>query len=206
MENPAPTSLSIHELLRRRWSPRAFADRTVSTADLCGVLEAARWAPSSSNEQPWRFLVARREDPTAFAQLLGCLVPGNQRWAAAAPVLMLTAARRGFQRNDKPNRHAMHDTGLALANLMVEATARGLHAHAMAGFDVDAARSAFDIPPEFELAAVVALGYGGNPDQLPDDLREREIAPRTRHPLSEIAFTGAWGNGLRGLEDASGGA
>jgi len=197
MEKPAPTSFPIHDLLQRRWSPRAFADRAVATADLCAVLEAARWAASSANEQPWRFLVARREEPVAFAKLLECLVPGNQRWAGAAPVLILTATRRTFQRNDKPNRHAMHDAGLALANLLVEATARGLHAHPMAGFDVDAARAAFAIPAEFDLAAVTALGYAGDPERLPEDLRDRELAPRSRHPLSETAFASEWGTGIR---------
>lgn len=202
MDNPAPTNIPIHDLIRRRWSPRAFADRSVATADLVGLLEAARWAPSSGNEQPWRFLIARREETESFARLLACLVPGNQRWAASAPVLMLTATRRAFVRNDKPNRHAMHDAGLALANLLIEATARGLAAHPMAGFDADAARLAFSIPEEFDPVAAVAIGYPGDPERLPDDLRAREIAPRTRRPLAESLFGSTWGEAVTWLEDA----
>jgi nitroreductase len=203
MENPAPTNVPIHDLIRRRWSPRAFVDRGVETQDLVALLEAARWAPSSGNEQPWRFLIARREEPENFARLLACLVPGNQRWAASAPVLLLTTTRRAFLRHDKPNRHAMHDAGLALANLLIEATARGLAAHPMAGFDAAAARTAFSIPEDFEPVAAVAIGYSGGPEQLPDDLRQREIAPRTRRPLAESVFGTTWGEGVTWLEDAS---
>jgi nitroreductase len=202
MDNPAPTNVPIHDLIRRRWSPRAFADRSVATADLVGLLEAARWAPSSSNEQPWRFLIARREETETFARLLACLVPGNQRWAASAPVLMLTATRLAFVRHEKPNRHAMHDAGLALENLLIEATARGLVAHPMAGFDADAARLAFAIPEAFDPVAAVAIGYMGDPELLPDDLRAREIAPRTRRPLGESVFGSTWGEGVAWLEGA----
>jgi nitroreductase len=137
-------------------------------------------------------LVARREEPEAFARLLACLVPGNQRWAAAAPVLLLTVARTTFERNGKPNRHALHDAGLALANLSLEATARGLGVHPMAGFDVGAARTACAIPDDFEPVAAVALGYFGDPNTLPDDLRERELATRTRRPLTSVVFGGVW--------------
>jgi nitroreductase len=192
MENLAVTNVPIHDLIRRRWSPRAFADRGVAAADLTAVLEAARWAASCNNEQPARFLVARREEPEAFARLLACLVPGNQRWAAAAPVLLLTVARTTFERNGKPNRHALHDAGLALANLSLEATARGLGVHPMAGFDVGAARTACAIPADFEPVAAVALGYFGDPNTLPDDLRERELAARTRRPLTDVVFGAGW--------------
>ena len=119
----AQTDHPIHELLQKRWSPRAFADKAVEPAKLRSLLEAARWAPSSNNEQPWAFFVATREQPEEYAQLLGCLVEFNQSWAKGAPVLMLTAAHRRFTKNDQENRNAYHDLGLAVANLTVQATA-----------------------------------------------------------------------------------
>ena len=134
-----PRAISLEHPLRsaarHRHSARAFRDAAVSAADLRAVLEAARWAPSSYNEQPWRFLVGRREEPEAFRRLLRCLDAGNRRWAAAAPVLLIACARRTFSRNERENGHARHDLGLALGQLFVEAAARGLQAHPMGGFD-----------------------------------------------------------------------
>lgn len=193
MQKPAPVGHPIHDLLRSRWSPRAFATRTVEPEVLLAVLEAARWAPSASNEQPWRFVVARREEAADHQRMLDCLVPGNQRWAAQPPVLILTATRLDFERTGKPNRHAFHDAGLALAMLLVEATARGLATHPMAGFEAEKARAAWGIPPEFEPVAVTALGYPGDAAELPEDLRARELAPRQRRPLAESVYAGSWG-------------
>jgi len=192
----AETSYPVHPLVAARWSPRAFDARSVPLELLGSLLEAARWAPSSGNEQPWRFVVARREDTEAFARLASCLVPGNQRWAPAAPVLVLTSACLQFERTGAPNRHALHDTGLALANLLLEATARGLAAHPMAGFDVEAARAAAGVPADFEPVAMVAIGYRGAAESLPEDLRAREVAPRRRRPLRDLAFAGTWNTPL----------
>ena len=122
MEKPADTKHPIHNLLRRRWSPRAFSGRMVEANQLCSVLEAARWAPSSYNEQPWRFIVATKENPVEFDRLLSCLVEGNALWAQQAPVLMLSVAKLSFEKNDKANRHAIHDVGLAVENLVIQAT------------------------------------------------------------------------------------
>src|SRR5438128_8855355 len=127
MEKPAQTDYPIEEILKRRWSPRAFSDRMVESEKLRSLFEAARWAPSSFNEQPWSYIVAKRESPEEFRKLLSCLVEANQVWARAAPVLALGIVRLRFMRNDKPNRAAVHDLGLAAGNLLVEATARGLH-------------------------------------------------------------------------------
>jgi len=193
MDKPAPADHPIHDLLRRRWSPRAFADRPVEPAVLLRLLEAARWAPSSYNEQPWAFLVATREQPEEFARALGCLVEFNQSWAKAAPVLMLTVAHRIFEGKGQDNRHAFHDVGLALANLTVQATAEGLFVHQMAGIVPDKVRSAFRVPPDWEPVAGAALGYPGDPSALPEPLRQRELAPRTRKPLAAFVFTGDWG-------------
>jgi len=192
MRKPAPTESPIHELLANRWSLRAFQPKAIDAPTLRSLFEAARWAASSANEQPWRFIVVSRDDAVAFQRLLECLVPGNQRWAANAGALVLTVARMTFERNDKPNPHAWHDCGMAIAQLWVEATARGLGAHVMAGFERDKAREVYQIPPGFEPVTVAALGYGAEPDSLPDDLRQRETAARQRRPLRETVFGATW--------------
>jgi len=191
--NPATPAHPIHDLLIARWSPYAFADRSVDVADLRSLFEAARWAPSSYNEQPWHYIVARREDPEQFAQLLSCLVEPNQAWAQAAPVLVLTVAGLNFARNGKPNGKAEHDIGLASAQLTVEATNRGLVVHQMGGILPDRAREVFGIPAGYEAVTGLAVGYAADPATLPDDVREREAKPRTRRPLQDFVFAGRWG-------------
>ncbi len=193
MEKLAPPDFPIHDLLRRRWSPRAFSDRLVEPEKLRSLLEAARWAPSSFNEQPWAYLVATRNDPEEYARLLSVLVEGNIAWAHRAPVLMLSLAKLNFERNGKPNRHAFHDVGLASANLVTQATALGLAVHQMAGFQVEKARELYGIPAGWEPVAAIALGYPGETDSLPEPIRQRELAPRTRKPLEQFVFTGRWG-------------
>jgi nitroreductase len=188
----ATTHPKVHALIRSRWSPRAFSDKEVPAGDLAAILDAARWAASSYNEQPWRFIVATKQDPEAYQKLLGLLLPFNQAWAKTAPVLILMAAKKTFTHNHTPNKYALHDTGAALANLFLQATALGLHAHGMAGFDYDRARSELKIPDDYETAAFVALGYAGSPDQLPDAQKKSELGPRSRKPLSEIVFTTTW--------------
>jgi nitroreductase len=157
------------------------------------LLEAARWAPSSSNEQPWSFIVASKEEPAEFARMLGCLVEFNQSWAKEAPVLLLSIARLNFASSGKPNRHALHDVGQAIASLTVQAMAEGLFVHQMAGFDAEKARREFAIPEGYEPVAVAAIGYLGDANSLPDKLRERELAPRQRKPLKEFVYEGTWG-------------
>ncbi|MDQ2711790.1 MAG: nitroreductase family protein [Acidobacteriota bacterium] len=191
-EKLANTLPSVHEIFRARWSPRAFADRPVSSEDLKTILEAARWAASSYNEQPWRFIVAGKTDGAFYEKLLGLLDPFNQAWARSAPVLIITAAKRHFTHNGNDNFHALHDAGAALAHFALQATALGLHAHGMAGFDHEKARQELGIPDEYELGAAMALGYLGSPDTLSDSYREREHAPRARKPLSELVFGGHW--------------
>ena len=193
MEKPAPTQYPIHELLRRRWSPRAFSDRQVGPATLRSLLEAARWAPSSYNEQPWSFIVATKQDPAEYAPLLSCLVEGNIQWAQHAPVLMVSVARLSFEENGKANRHAFHDVGLAAANLVTQATALGLGVHQMAGIFPDKIRELYGIPEGYEAVAGLALGYPGDPESLHERLRKRELAPRERKPLTEFVFSGRWG-------------
>lgn len=185
---------SIHELISERWSPYAFANRPVSEDDLRSLFEAARWAASSYNEQPWSYIVATKDDPAEYDRLLSCLVEPNQAWAQAAPVLALGVVSLRFKRNDKENRAAVHDLGLASANLSVEATARGLYVHQMIGIYSDRARELYHIPDDSAAWTGLAIGYKADPAMVPETLRERDITPRKRKPLNEFVFTGAWGS------------
>ena len=193
-DKKASTDYPIHALLADRWSPYAFADRPVPEADLRSVFEAARWAPSSYNEQPWRYIVATQNDPEQFQRLLSCLVDGNQLWAKAAPVLVLGVASLRFALNAKDNRAAVHDLGLAAGNLLLEATARGLFVHQMIGILPDKARDIYGIPDGFEAWTGLAIGYKADPANLPDPLRERDLASRQRKPLRDFVFSGKWEN------------
>ena len=193
MEKLAETQYPIHGLLRRRWSPRAFSSRPVEPDTLRSLLEAARWAPSSYNEQPWSFIVATKEDEAEYARLLSCLVEGNIQWAQHAPVLMVSVAKLHFDENGERNRHALHDVGQAVANLIVQATALGLVVHQMAGIFPEKVRALYGVPEQYEPVAGIALGYPGDPQSLTEGLRQRELAPRVRKPLTEFVFSGRWG-------------
>lgn len=193
MERRRDVAHPIDDLLARRWSPRAFADRPVERDKLLSLLEAARWAPSSNNEQPWHFIVATKDEAQEFDRLLACLVEKNQSWAKGAPVLMMSVASTVFSRNSKPNRHALHDVGMAIADLTVQATGLGIYVHQMAGFSVDKARAVYSIPDAFEPVAAIALGYLGDPTTLPEDLQQREHVLSSRKPIDEFVFSGAWG-------------
>lgn len=194
MQKPAITDSPVHELLKNRWSPRAFSEKPVEPQVLRSVFEAARWAPSSNNEQPWAYLVATKDDAENFAKMLGVLVEFNANWAKHAPVLSLSVAHLKTNRDGKPNRVALHDVGSATAQLTFEANARGLLVHQMAGFDAEKARQTFAIPPDWEPVAAIAIGYPGSPESLPEKLREREMAPRMRKPVGEFVMTGSWGH------------
>lgn len=193
MEKPAESAHPIHDVIARRWSPRAFDERPVEQETLKSLFEAARWAPSSNNEQPWRFIVASKETSTDYDRLFACLVEGNRKWAFRAPVLILSVASLLFEDDGKPNRHALHDTGMAAENFVLQATALGLQAHQMAGFDTQKARETCLIPTGFDPVAMIALGYPGDPAVLPDYLREREIKPRERQPIGDFVFSIKWG-------------
>jgi len=197
MEKLADTEYPIHELLRQRWSPRAFDDRPIELEKLRSLFEAARWAPSSNNGQPWRFIVANKDNETEWNGLFACLVEGNRTWAYRAPVLILSVASLNFEDDSTPNRHALHDTGMAVENLVLQATALGLSTHQMAGFDVEKARTDLKIPSGYEPVAIIAVGYPGDLAFLPDRLRERELQPRSRQPISEWIFSGRWGTPLQ---------
>ncbi|HTU21954.1 MAG TPA: nitroreductase family protein [Gemmataceae bacterium] len=183
----------IHDLIAGRWSPYAFSEQPVSEDDLRALFEAARWAASSYNEQPWSYILATKTSPSEFEQLLSCLVEGNQIWARAAPVLALGCTRLYFNSNGKPNAAAVHDLGLASATLTLEATARGLFVHQMIGILPDKARELYHIPEGVQPLTGLAIGYAADPNTLPERLRERDLMPRPRTPLAQFVFGGSWG-------------
>jgi nitroreductase len=189
----APADYPVDDLVRRRLSPRAFSDRPVTPQTLRSLLEAARWAPSCFNEQPWSFIVAAQSDPVEFARLLSCMVEKNQLWAKHAPVLMLSVAAKNFVGSGKPNRHATHDVGGAAAWLTVQATALGLFVHQMAGIDPEKARQTYGVPDTHDVISGIAVGYRGDPNQLPEDFRKKETVRSTRKPQREFVFSGRWG-------------
>src|SRR5436309_6122679 len=174
----AVTDYPINDLIAKRWSPYSFANRSVSDEDLRSLFEAARWAPSSYNEQPWSFIVAKKEDAEEFARVLSCLVEANQRWAGEASVLILGITRLNFQRNGKPNRAAVHDLGLAACCLVLEATARGLSAHQMIGIVPEKVREIYSVPDDCEPMTAIAIGYAGDRNDLPEELRARDATRR----------------------------
>ncbi|WP_266204607.1 nitroreductase family protein [Pontibacter kalidii] len=184
-------SIATHTLIESRWSPRAFSNEPVSEEQMEALFEAARWAPSAMNEQPWRFVYATKEDKAAFEKLGALLVEGNS-WAKHAGALFVSIAKTSYDYDGSQNKHAWHDVGLATGNLLLQATEMGLHVHLMGGFDAARAKQALGIPEGFEAVAMGAVGYVGDPESLPEPLKAREQAPRQRQPLSKLAFKGEW--------------
>lgn len=175
----------IHELLQKRWSPRSFAPLPVEEEKTALLFEAARWAASANNEQPWRFIYAARSDAKRFEKLFECLAETNKVWVKTAPLLILTLVKTQFSGGSSLNRWAFHDLGLAIGNLTTQASALDLYVHNMAGFSVEKARQLFAIPEEFEPVTMIAVGYLGSPDQLPENLKKREIAQQQRRAMKE---------------------
>jgi nitroreductase len=194
MSNPAPVEFPVNELIQNRWSPRAFSDKPVPQDVLRSLFEAARWAPSSNNEQPWAYIVATKDNAENFEKSLGALVEFNANWAKKAPVLVIAVAELAFAKNNAPNRNAQYDVGAASLQLSLEATARGLVVHQMAGFDPETAKEAYNIPQGWEPIAAMALGYPGEASSLPEPLQSREKAPRTRKRIREFVMSGQWGH------------
>lgn len=187
----APAIAGVLPVILERWSPRSFAEREVSARDLRLLFEAARWAASSNNEQPWRYLVGRRGSET-YKKIFESLGEWNRAWAGSASVLLLGTARSTFSKDGSPNGYALHDLGAADATICYQATALGLHTHQMAGFDHGVARQLFAIPEEYQLGSVMAIGYLGEPSALKVEYqRNLETVPRTRKQISEIVFS-AW--------------
>ena len=194
-KRPAPAAVPIHDLISHRWSPRAFDPRPVEKEKLRGLFEAARWASSSYNAQPWHYIVATKDDPENYAKVLSTFVEFNQSWAKNAPVVAISVASHKMPHDGSQNRHAFHDVGQASANLSLEATSLGLQVHQMAGIDPEKARQVFGLPEHFEAVAGIALGYPGDPMTLPEGrLRDGETGARQRKEASSFVYTGKWGH------------
>jgi len=185
--------MSIHPNLSGRKSILAFSPKLIDDATLTALFEAARWAPSAYNEQPWRFVIARKGEK-GFDLLLDCLAEGNKAWAKEAALLFLTLAKKTLTQNGKVNLHAMHDLGLAVGNITFQAKEAGIDLHQMGGFDEMKANSHFEIPDDFDPVAVIAAGYPGAIENLPDALKARAEKPRVRKHPDELVFTGHFGH------------
>jgi nitroreductase len=196
IQKPAITQQPVHEVIASRWSGRAYdASKPVTKEQVISLLEAARWAPSCFGDEPWRYVVSNKGDNLeAWQAAFECLVPGNQSWAVNAPVLLLICADTVFRHNEKPNKWAAYDTGAATENLCLQATALGLMAHQMGGFDADKARQTFKVPERYQILAMVTVGYQAAPETFSDEVKERELAERKRQPLGELFFDGVWDN------------
>ena len=186
----------MNDLIAGRRSSLSFSGRKVEREKLASLFEAARWAPSCYNEQPWRYVMATKDEPEAFERLAGCLVEGNS-WAKSANVLALSVAKLTFDHNGRPNSYAWHDLGAASENMFVQAMDLGLHMHQMAGFDRDRARAELGLDVNHDPVAMIAIGYPGDPAALEEKLRAREKAPRQRIPLERFVFDGVWGRPAR---------
>jgi nitroreductase len=192
-----PVDHAVLESIRNRWSPYRFEPRAIEPEKLVRCFEAARWAASSFNDQPWNWLVATRDDTVEFERMIGCLMEANQTWSQNSGALVLTIVRTSFAHNQKPNRVALHDLGQAAAHLALQATAEGLQVHQMGGVDLNKVRDEYAIPEGFEPQTAIAIGYP-DPSEPSDDtaigLRDRETGARQRKQLSDQVFTGQWNN------------
>ena len=195
MNKPAITQAPIAPVIAERWSGRAYdASKPVSREQTIALLEAARWAPSCYGDQPWRVMVwDKHADLASWQRAFDCLVQGNQAWVQQAPLLFLVTADSLFNHNGKPNRWGQYDTGAAAENLCLQASAMGLMAHQMGGFDADKTRATFAIPEQYALMAMISVGHPADIATLSGETLERETAPRARRPLGELFFDGAWG-------------
>jgi len=202
MESPHPAVPKIDhpvlDVIAERWSPYAFEPRAVEREKLLSCLEAARWAPSSYNEQPWTFILAERTDAAAFATMVDCLVEGNRGWAKNAGVLLLTVVAKNFVKNGKPNRAAEHDIGLASGNLVLQAAALGLQGHQMIGIEGAKIRAIYKVPEGYDPLTAIAIGY---PEAVPaetgDQVAQRDLSRRPRKSLGEFVVSGGWGQAAK---------
>jgi nitroreductase len=189
-----PVEREVTDVVAKRWSPRAYSRKSVEKEKLLTIFEAARWSASSFNEQPWRFIVATKDNPEAFEKLLSCLTDWNQKWVKFAPVLVLTIAKKTFSNNGKPNKLAWHDVGQTVATLSLEAVSHDLYVHQMAGIHAEKARELYNIPEDYEAVTMFTVGYLGDIKDLPEEFHKGEKRVRERKPLSELVFENEFGN------------
>ncbi len=190
-EKHTPNNHEINELIKKRWSPMAFSNQKIDEAKIMSLFEAARWAPSSFNGQPWHFIYATQDQPNEFEKITSLLAEGNS-WAKNAYIVALICASKNFEYKNKPNRHYAYDTGAAAQNLNLQAASMGLVTHEMAGFDVDGAPEVLNIPENVEPMAMIAIGHPGKVEELSDDLKERQKSERERKDISEFIHKGSW--------------
>jgi len=188
MNKIAITRYPVHQLIKSRWSPRSFLNDKIPEETIFTLFEAASWAPSSRNEQPWRFIYGIKDEGPNYKKIYDTLVHWNQQWAKTAPLLILTVAKLNSEFHNQENKYALYDLGQSVANLVFQAGELNLYCHQMGGFDEEKARNAFQLPIHFSAITVIAVGYLGNPDILPEDMKELETRPRTRMDISRIAF------------------
>lgn len=179
-----------------RWSPRAFSSNPVETKKIFSLIEAARWAPSAFNEQPWRFIIGQKGDDT-YDKIFGTLVEWNQKWSKNAPVLILNLAKKTFTHNNTQNVTFKYDLGQAVGFMSLEAVNLGLVSHQMTGFDASKAANLFEVPDDFQVVSVMAVGYQGETDELPEEFAKIEIKPRERNTFDSICFSEKFGNPLK---------
>ena len=192
MIKKAATDHAVHELIVNRWSPYRFDDKAISNKDLLSLFEAARWAPSSYNEQPWRFLIATKDRPAEFNTLLACLQEGNQAWAQHASALVLASSRLTFERNGEDNQAAIHDLGAAVSYLSLEAASRGIAVHQMIGIDPAKAKRAYRIPEDYRILTAFAIGYPDSSATDEDLYSQRDNTPRARKKIAEFLYQKEW--------------
>jgi len=193
MSKLAKTKYGIHFFLESRWSPLSFREDAVEKEKLQRIFEAARWSPSAYNEQPWRFIVGEKGRET-YNKILNSLVDMNIRWAKNAPVLIVSLAKKNFNHNNRENIHSIYDVGQSVAYMTIQAMHEGLYTHQMAGFHFEMIKNHFNIPDEFYIVTVIAIGYLGKSDILDKDLKIRELADRERKDIGEIFYTDRFGN------------
>ncbi len=193
----ASVEYPVIDLIKNRWSPRAFSSSPIEEEKIMSLIEAARWAPSCFNEQPWNFILFKKENQEAYKNIIDIISPKNQLWAKTAPLIILSVAKIKFEQSGKINKHALHDVGAAVSNLTMQANSMGLYIHQMAGFNTDKAKELFNIPDDYEPVTAIAVGYYGNKDDLPEEFIKSETAERNRKSLDEFTFESKWHNKLR---------
>ncbi len=201
MRKTATSEFPILDVLKERWSPRAYDSKLVENEKVWSLLEAARWSPSGGNSQPWSFIITRKGD-AAFDKLVETLSGNNKKWAVNAPLLVVSVAKL-TRADGSPNPYAYYDVGQAVAHMSIQAESAGLRVHQMAGFDSQQARAVFEIPTGYDPVTVVAIGYFGALDQLPEDLQQRETIDRSRKAWNEFVFEDKFGNPLTKPEAAT---
>ena len=182
----AKNKYPVIDIIKNRWSPRSFTERLIAKNLINSILEAARWSPSSFNEQPWRYILGFKNKGDNFSKIFDALHGFNKKWTINAPLLMVCCCKRNFSHNNMPNVHAAYDSGQSIAYLTMQAMSENIYVHQMAGFDKTILKNNLNISDDFDICTVIALGYLGSPDILPIDLKKLETSERERKSINEL--------------------